>query len=160
MKISTTLGSTLLAAALTTNLSGQTAFTWQQIVQKFEATNPTMKANQLNVDESKAAEITAYLRPNPDLSVSADGFQVHSNSGIYRPLSGIVTVTGVSYLHEREHKRELRRDQAKESTAIAETTFLHQEQSLVFNLRSTFVNVLQAKAFLQNATENLSYRSE
>jgi cobalt-zinc-cadmium efflux system outer membrane protein len=157
MKISTTLGSTLLAAALTTNLSGQTAFTWQQIVQKFEATNPTMKANQLNIDESKAAEITAYLRPNPDFSVSADGFQVHSNNGIYRPFSGVVIVPGISYLHEREHKRELRRDQAKESTAIAETTFLDQERNLVFNLRSAFVNVLQAKAFLQNATENLNY---
>src|ERR1019366_3902487 len=119
----------LVAGLLPAGAFAQTAFTWQQLMQKFEATNPTMKANRLNIDESKAAEITAYLRPNPDLSVSADGFQVHSNSGIYRPLSGIVTVTGVSYLHEREHKRELRRDQAKESTAIAETTFLDQERS-------------------------------
>ena len=147
----------LIAGLLPAGAFAQTAFTWQQLMQKFEATNPTMKANRLNIDESKAAEITAYLRPNPDLSVSADGLQTHSNSGIYRPFSGIVTVTGVSYLHEREHKRELRRDQAKESTAIAETTFLDQERSLVFNLRSAFVNVLQAKAFLQNATENLSY---
>jgi cobalt-zinc-cadmium efflux system outer membrane protein len=157
MKISTTLGSTLFAAALATNLCAQTAFTWQQIVQKFETTNPTMKANQLNIDESRAAEITAYLRPNPDFSVSADGFQVHSTNGIYRPLSGIVVVPGVGYLHEREGKRELRRDQAKESTAIAESTFLDQERNLLFNLRTAFVNALQAKAFLQNATENLTY---
>jgi len=158
MKISPTLGSSLLAGvALTANLWGQTAFTWQQIVQKFETTNPTMKANQLNIDESRAAEITAYLRPNPDFSATADGFQVHSNSGIYRPLSGVVITPGISYLHEREHKRELRRDQAKESTAIAETTYLDQERNLVFNLRSAFVNVLQARAFLQNAQENLAY---
>src|SRR5579863_5933234 len=115
MKISTTLGSTLFAVALSSNLWGQTAFTWQQIVQKFEATNPTMKATQLNIDESRAAEITAYLRPNPDFSLSADGFQVHSNNGTYRPLSGTVLVPGMSYLHERGNKRELRRDQAKES---------------------------------------------
>ncbi len=157
MKIPTVLRSTLFAAALSTNLGAQTAFTWQQLVQKFETTNPTMKANQLNIDESRAAEITAYLRPNPDFSVSADGFQVHSTNGIYRPLSGIVIVPGISYLHEREGKRELRRDQAKESTAIAETTFLDQERSLLFNLRTAFVNALQAKAFLQNATENLTY---
>jgi outer membrane protein, heavy metal efflux system len=142
---------------LAANLWGQTAFTWQQIVQKFEAMNPTMKANQLNIDESRAAEITAYLRPNPEFSVSADGFQVSSTNGIYRPLSGVVIVPGISYLHEREHKRELRRDQAKESTAIAETTFLDQERNLLFNLRIAFVNALQAKAFLQNATENLNY---
>jgi cobalt-zinc-cadmium efflux system outer membrane protein len=136
---------------------GQTAFTWQQIVQKFEATNPTMKANQLNIDESRAAEITAYLRPNPDFSVSADGFQVHSNNGIYRPLSGVVIVPGISYLHEREHKRELRRDQAKESTAIAESSYQDAARGLLFNLQTAFVNVLQAKAFLENAKLNLTY---
>jgi cobalt-zinc-cadmium efflux system outer membrane protein len=158
MKISTTLGSSLLAVVvLTANAWGQTAFTWQQIVQKFETTNPTMKANQLNIDESRAAEITAYLRPNPDFSATADGLQVHSNNGIYRPFSGVVITPGISYLHEREHKRELRRDQANESTAIAETTYLDQERNLVFNLRSAFVNVLQAKAFFQNAQENLAY---
>src|SRR5580698_3285737 len=157
MKTSTTLGSTLLAAVLTANLQAQTAFTWQQLVQKFEASNPTMKANQLNIDESRAAEITAYLRPNPDFSVSADGFQVSSSNGIYRPLSGVVVVPGISYLHERENKRELRRDQAKESTAIAETTFLDQERGLIFNLRNAVVQALQAKAVLQNATDNLTY---
>jgi outer membrane protein, heavy metal efflux system len=157
MKISTTLGSTLIAAALATNLCAQTAFTWQQIVQKFETTNPTLKANQLNIDESRAAEITAYLRPNPDFSVSADGFQVHSTNGIYRPLSGIVVVPGISYLHEREGKRELRRDQAKESTAIAESSYQDSARGLLFNLATSFVNVLQAKAFLENAKLNLTY---
>ena len=147
----------LMAGVLSAPLSAQTGFTWQQIVQKFEATNPTLKANKLNIDESRAAEITAYLRPNPDLSVTADGFQVASNNGIYRPFSGVVITPGISYLHEREHKRELRRDQAKENTVIAETTYLDQERGLLFNLQSAFVNVLQAKAVLQNATENLNY---
>jgi cobalt-zinc-cadmium efflux system outer membrane protein len=147
----------LAAGLLPAAASAQTPFTWQQIVQKFETTNPTMKANQLNIDESRAAEITAFLRPNPDFSQSADGFQVHSNSGVYRPFSGVVTTPGISYLHEREHKRELRRDQAKESTAIAESTYLDQERGLLFNLQTAFVNVLQAKAFLQNAQDNLAY---
>ena len=56
--------------------------------------------------------------------------------GIYRPLSGVVLIPGISYLHEREHKRELRRDQAKETTEVAETTYLDQERNLVFNLRN------------------------
>ena len=60
-------------------------------------------------------------------------------------------------LHEREHKRELRRDQAKESTAVAESTYLDQERNLMFNLRNAFVQTLQAKAVLQNARENLDY---
>jgi cobalt-zinc-cadmium efflux system outer membrane protein len=147
----------LLAAIVTPHLSGQTALTWTQIKDKFDAQNPTLKAAKLNIDESRAAEVTAYLRPNPDFGLSADGFQVSSTNGIYRPLSGVVITPSVSYLHEREHKRELRRDQAKESTDIAETTYQDQERNLVFNLRTAFVNVLQSKAILQNAQENLVY---
>jgi outer membrane protein, heavy metal efflux system len=156
--MNTTLRNIILTAGLLpAGAFAQAAFTWQQIVQKFEAVNPTMRANQLNIDESRAAEVTAYLRPNPDFSQTADGFQVHSNNGTYRPFSGVVLTPGVSYLHEREHKRELRRDQAKESTAIAESTYLDQERNLLFNLQTAFVNVLQAKAFLQNAVDNLAY---
>ena len=136
----------------------QTSYSWQQIRERFEAANPTLKAAQLNIDESRAAEVTAYLRPNPDFTLSADGFQVNnSGTGGYRPLSGVVETPSISYLHERQHKRELRRDTAHESTVIARSTYLDQERSLLFNLRNSFVQVLQAKAVMQNARENLDY---
>src|SRR5580692_10751173 len=151
------IGIVLVAVLLPPSAFAQTAFTWQQIVQKFEATNPTMKANQLNIDESRAAEITAYLRPNPDFTLSADGTQLTRYQGVYRPFSGTQISPAVSYLHEREHKRELRRDQAKESTAIAETSYQDAARGLLFNLATAFVNVLQAKAFLDNARLNLTY---
>ncbi len=132
-------------------------YTWQQLLERFEQANPTLRAGKLNIDESRAAEITAYLRPNPDFSITADGFQLSKNGGVWRPLSGVVETPGISYLHEREHKRELRRDQAKESTAVAESTYLDQERNLVFNLRNAFVQALQAKAVLANARDNLGY---
>lgn len=132
-------------------------YTWQQLLEKLEEANPTLRAGKLNIDESRAVEITAYLRPNPDLSLTVDGFQLAKYGGVWRPLSGVVETPGISYLHEREHKRELRRDQAKESTAIAESTYLDQQRSLVFNLRNAFIQALQAKAVLQNARENLEY---
>ena len=147
----------LVALGLARNVPAQTAFTWQQIKDKFESTNPTLKAAQLNIDESKAAEITAYLRPNPDFSLSTDGTQLSRYRGVWRPFAGTQVAPGVSYLHEREHKRELRRDQAKESTVVVESTYLDQERGLAFNLRSVFVQTLQAKAVLQNAKENLDY---
>jgi cobalt-zinc-cadmium efflux system outer membrane protein len=146
-----------LVGLLPVSAFAQTTYTWQQIKDKFTAANPTLKASQLSIDESRAAEITAYLRPNPDFSLTADGVQVARNGGVWRPLSGVVETPGISYLHERQHKRELRRDQAKESTAIAESTYLDQQRGLLFNLQTAFVNVLQAKAFLQNARENLAY---
>jgi outer membrane protein, heavy metal efflux system len=133
------------------------AFSWDQIKDKFESTNPTLKAFQLGIDESKAAEITAYLRPNPDLSFTADGTQIAPSNGIWRPLAGTVYVTSVSYLHERAHKRELRLESAKKSSEIADASYRDQERGLVFTLRSAFVQVLQAKAVLANARENLAY---
>ena len=140
-----------------TTLSAQSVFDWQQIKDKFEAGNPTLKAARLNVDESRAAEITAFLRPNPDFTFATDGTQLSRYQGVWRPFTGTQYSSSFSYLHERDHKRELRRDQAKESTVIAESTYADQERSLLFNLRNSFVGVLQAKEVLQNAKENLEY---
>jgi cobalt-zinc-cadmium efflux system outer membrane protein len=147
----------VIAGMPVATLPAQSAYTWQQIKDKFAATNPTLKAVQLNIDESRAAEITAYLRPNPDFALSTDGTQLSRYQGVWRPFAGTQYGPSVSYLHERQQKRELRRDQAKESTAIAESTYLDQERGLVFNLRTAFVQTLQAKAVLQNAKENLDY---
>jgi len=146
-----------VVALLPAGMWGQAAFTWQQIKDKFDAVNPTLKAAQLNIDESRANEITAYLRPNPDFTLTADGFQIVPNQGVWRPLSGVLETPAVSYLHERRHKRELRRDSAQQSTVVAQSTYSDQERSLLFNLRNAFVGVLQAKAVLQNARENLDY---
>jgi cobalt-zinc-cadmium efflux system outer membrane protein len=63
----------------------------------------------------------------------------------------------IGYLHEREHKRELRLASAKKTTDVAADTFSDQERVLLFNLRNAFVQTLQAKAVLQNAKENLEY---
>lgn len=147
----------LLAAIPILKVQAQTALTWQQVEDKFRITNPTLRAAQLNIDESRAAEVTAYLRPNPDLTLSADGTQLTPYRGIYRPFAGTQISPAISYLHERRRKRELRRDQAKETTAVTEATYEDQERGLVFTLRSAFVQTLQAKEVLKNAMENMVY---
>ena len=50
----------------------QKAFTWTEVRDKFEASNPTLLAAKIGLDESRAQEITAYLRPNPDLTAGID----------------------------------------------------------------------------------------
>ncbi len=150
-------GIILAAAALPVTALAQTPLTWQQIKERFEAANPTLKAAQLNIDESRAAEVTAYLRPNPSLSMLTDGTQLVPSRGVWQPFTGTVYTPGVSYLHERQHKRELRRDSARQSTAVAQSSYSDQERTLLFSLRNAFVLVLQAKAVLQNARENLDY---
>lgn len=131
--------------------------TWEQVRDQFEASNPTLLADKLSVEESRAQEITAYLRPNPDLSLSVDGTQLTPVKGVWQPLAGTFESPGVSYLHERRHKRELRLESAKKGTSIAESNHADLERTEIFNLRSAFVSTLQAKAVLQLAKDNLAY---
>jgi cobalt-zinc-cadmium efflux system outer membrane protein len=138
-------------------VEAQTVMTWEQVRERFRANNPTLAASGVLVDESKANEVTAYLRPNPEVSLTVDGAQVSPGSGVWRPLSGVLETSGVSYLHEREHKRELRLQSARAATGLTALSQADQERNLIFNLRSAFVQTLQAKAVLQNAQENLAY---
>jgi outer membrane protein, heavy metal efflux system len=158
-----------LLASLVTACSAQNAptpraFTWQELRDKFEATNPTLLAAKIGIDESKAQEITAYLRPNPDLTASIDQINPFSTqptpSGgqdAYRPFAFAFPSSSISYLHERQHKRELRRESAQKATAIAESQLADQERNLLFNLRSAFVTTLQQKAVLALTRDSLAH---
>ena len=135
----------------------QQPFTWEQVRDRFELNNPTLLADKLNVDESKAQEITAFLRPNPNFNLNLDGTQIAPEKGVWQPFSGTSEQPAISYLHERQHKRELRRESAQKSTLIAQSNHADLERTLLFNLRGAFVSTLQAKAVLQLAKENLAY---
>jgi cobalt-zinc-cadmium efflux system outer membrane protein len=130
--------------------------TWDQVRQRFEQNNPTLLAGKLNIDESKAQEITAHLRPNPDLSLSTDQFNLPGGP-LHNCCGTLLTVAGISYLHEREHKRELRLESAQKGTAIAALTQSDLERNLLFTIRSAFVQTLQAKAVSALAKDNLVY---
>ncbi|MGB6689946.1 MAG: TolC family protein [Terracidiphilus sp.] len=138
-------------------LSAQPALTWDQVKARFEASNPALKADADNVDEMKAEEITAFLRPNPQFSVTADGTQIAPNNGVWEPLAGTFVVPGFSYLHERDHKRELRLKSAQEGTQITESQHEDLKRTMEFTLRSAFVNTLEAKAVLELARADLDY---
>src|SRR6266852_3670076 len=100
----------------------QTTLTWEQVRERFRMNNPTLAAGRLAVDESKANEITAGLRPNPEFTFTTDGLQLTPYAGVWRPLAGLVKSPGVSQLIERQHKRELRRDSARQAADMAESS--------------------------------------
>jgi len=135
----------------------QQALTWEQVRARFEQSNPTLLADKLSVDESRAQEITAFLRPNPTFTLSADGTQIAPEKGVWRPFAGTFESPSISYLHERQHKRELRLESAEKATLIAESSHANLQRTLLFNLRGAFVATLQAKAVLQLAKDNLAY---
>ena len=150
------LGS-FLTVMLASAAFAQAPLTWQQVRDRFEAANPTLRAGQIGIDESKAQEITAYLRPNPNFTLTADGTQAAPFQGVWRPLSGTDLSPGFSYLHERRHKRELRLESAQKGTGIVVSNQADLERTLIFTLRTAFVQTLQEKAILQLAKENLAY---
>lgn len=148
----------LLMAALGSKAGAQTpALTWEQVRERFQTSNPMLRAAQLSIDESRAQEITAYLRPNPDFTFSVDGTQIAPHEGIWRPFTGTDYQSSASYLHEREHKRELRLQSQQKGTKITADQYADQERNLLFNLRTAFVQTLQEKAILNLARDNLSY---
>jgi cobalt-zinc-cadmium efflux system outer membrane protein len=146
-----------LAIGFEPGLHAQQALTWDQVKAKFEQVNPALKADADNVDEMKAEEITAYLRPNPQFTFSVDGNQVAPHNGVWTPFKGTTEQPNFSYLHERGHKRELRLESAQEGTRITQSQHEDLERNMVFTLRAAFVATLQAKFVLDMAKADLDY---
>jgi cobalt-zinc-cadmium efflux system outer membrane protein len=137
--------------------TAQQGLTWDQVRARFEATNPVLKADADTIDEMRAAEITAFLRPNPQFTTTVDGTQIAPNNGGWNPLYGTFVQPQISYLHERDHKRELRLQSAQEGTKISESQHEDLKRTLEFNLRAAFVNVLEAKTIVDLARVDLDY---
>jgi cobalt-zinc-cadmium efflux system outer membrane protein len=146
-----------LTLILARRISAQQALTWDEVKAKFEASNPALKADADNVDEMKAEEITAFLRPNPQFTLAADGTQAAPHNGVWTPFKGTTEQPNFSYLHEREHKRELRLESAQEGTRITQSEHEDLDRNMIFALRAAFVGTLQAKFVLDLAKADLDY---
>src|SRR5579864_1732718 len=146
------------ASGLAAPLWAQTALTWSDIRTRFQSTNPTLQADQIGVEELKASEITAFLRPNPQFSATLDQIgHTQLDTGAAGGLfDASIPLFSANYLHERQHQRELRRDSAQGATSIAVSAHADLQRTLIFTLRTAFIQVLQAKAFLALAQDNLA----
>jgi cobalt-zinc-cadmium efflux system outer membrane protein len=150
-------GASLVASQAAPTQSPPQSWTWEQVKDRLELNNTTLLAGKLNIEELKAEEITAFLRPNPQLSLTVDGTQIAPKNGEWPVFAGTYEVPGVSYLFERRHKRQLRLENAKEGTAVGTAQQDDLVRNLLFNLRNAFVGVLQAKAVVRVAHDNLEY---
>ena len=91
------LAALLGAVCISTPAEAQTSLTWAEVKSKFEAVNPALKADALGVDELRAEEITAYLRPNPQFNFAVDGTQF-PHKALYQPLTSDQEQGTFSYL--------------------------------------------------------------
>jgi len=133
------------------------SWTWEQVKDRLELNNPTLLAGELNISELQAQEITAHLRPNPNLTLLTDQIAPFTSGEPHGVFAYLLPSATVSYLHERAHKRELRTESAQKATVVGRWQQKDLERGLLFNLRSAFVQTLQAKAVLKVSIENLEY---
>ena len=146
----------LLTAALAQSGLAQKALTWQEIRDKFEAANPSLRAGQIGVDESRANETTAYLRPNPNLALLADqidpfpGGPAHGTFSFFLP-SATVTYSARTAAQTRIAPGERARTR-RESRCPDKRTWSERCSSTCV---AAFVQTLQQKAVLDLAKENL-----
>ena len=150
------LGLTLIAISASSGLA-QKALTWQEVRDRFERANPALQAGQIGIDESRAQEITANLRPNPYVTVLGDQIDPFNGGPPHGPFAYLLASGSVNYLWERQHKRGLRLESAQKGTTVAISEQADLERNLLFNLRAAFVQILQEKAILKLAQDNLSY---
>jgi len=130
----------LVALTITATAQAQPqGFTWEQIRDKFLAASPTLQAQALSIESSRAAEITAGLRPNPQ-------FQNDTTSA----------TLGIYQEFEVPGKRPARIESARLATSISQTDFANARRTLVFNLRQAFVAALLSKSDLDFARDNLA----
>ena len=119
--------------------------------------NHQLQGQRLNVEASRADEITANLKPNPVFTSTNENFPVFSPSQL--TLSNLANnqnyVEAFSYLFERGGKREKRTLVAQDTTDVAAKTAVDAERQLTFQTRQAFVNVLLAQSALDLAREDL-----
>jgi cobalt-zinc-cadmium efflux system outer membrane protein len=119
--------------------------------------NHALRAQRLNVDLSKADEITAALKPNPVLTSTNENFQVFSPSQL--TLDNLANnanyVESLSYLFERGGKRRKRTIVAEDTTHVASLSTRDAERQLTFDTSQAFIGVLLAKANLAFAEQAL-----
>jgi cobalt-zinc-cadmium efflux system outer membrane protein len=118
------------------------------------AYNQGLRAQRLNIDQSKADEITASLKPNPTFGTLVDTIPIFSPQTIR--LSTQIYSESLSYTVERGGKREKRTLVAKDNTEVTAKTVTDDERQLRFQVAQAFTNVLLAKSVLQLSQDDLA----
>jgi cobalt-zinc-cadmium efflux system outer membrane protein len=119
------------------------------------AYNHQLRAQRLNVDISKADEVTAALKPNPVFTSTNENFPASSQLFTTDTFSnGLNLIESLSYTFERGGKRAKRTLVAQDTTSVAARTAADAERQLVFQTQQAFINVLLAKSTLDLAQQD------
>ncbi len=131
------------------------SLTLTQAVAYFRANSPALAAARARFYAVRAGEVTARLRPNPVFSSANEDFRVFNPSTL-DPKNAQEFTDSVNFTFERGGKRPARIASARWGTTVAGHNFHDVQRTLELQLKSVFLSVLQAKAVLQLAQDNLA----
>ncbi|HJU11400.1 MAG TPA: TolC family protein [Candidatus Binataceae bacterium] len=136
---------------------GTVLITLDQAIQMAIQHNHNLRAARTVVQQDKAEETTANLRPNPVLLADSDFLPVFQPSNLTADYLDNTAQwdLGVSYLFERGKKRQHRLGAAQAQTAVAQSQIADNERTLTFSVASQFINVELAESTLALATQDL-----
>jgi cobalt-zinc-cadmium efflux system outer membrane protein len=119
--------------------------------------SPALNAAQTQVDQSRAQEVTAGLRPNPVLTGDAQFVPIFQPSffSFDNFKQSQQKDLGVQYLFERGGKRQRRTEAARNQTEVTRLQVRDAERNLAFSVAQQFVAALLARSNLDFATQNL-----
>ncbi len=129
-----------------------------QAIQLAFAHNHALLAAETLIEQSRAQEITASLRPNPVFLTDALFIPLFNPSSLNGTVLNNISEfdAGVSYTIERGHKRQARVRAARDQTTVTETTIKDNERTLAYTVAQQFIQVLLAKSTLQFARRDLA----
>ena len=131
--------------------SSPAPITLEGAIQIAKVKNPTLLAAQRNVDATRAEEITAGLRQNPELTFGGSNVSLPA-VGASNPYQYSV---GVSRLFERGDKRKWRLEAARATTQEAASQYRDTARQTILSIKQAFTNTLLAKAVMKLSLENL-----
>ena len=131
--------------------------TLDEVIDLALAHSHTLKATRTQIDQSKAQETTAALRPNPNLSGDTLYVPIFTPSDLTTDTLSTLTEfdVGASYLIERGKKRQRRIDAARDATTVTRDQVSDAERQLIFSVAQQFVQAQLAQSTLDFAQQDL-----
>ena len=137
----------LLASGALANAQADHPLTLREVLNLARSRNPNLASQALQVEATRAGEVSAGLRPNPELSISKEDLNLSQISPSDQTIN-------VSQLFERGGKRSARLESARLTTGVAHYAYSDFERQLVLNIKQSFVAMLLAKANYSLARDN------
>jgi cobalt-zinc-cadmium efflux system outer membrane protein len=155
------LGATVLVAspgAAQTPQPVAVTVTLDQAIALAAQHNHALLAARSTIDQSRADELTAGLRPNPTLLADVQFLPVFSPDNFtknYLDNSAQFDV-GLAYLLERGAKRQHRLQTARDQTAVTTSQVADVERTISFAVASEFIDALLAQSNVDFAEQDLA----